>query len=71
MPGGNDSSLISSSFSLTSSMTSAALEPGALLENDGRRGMAVDVRVNIEERGAQLDFGDVLEPQDLTLGICL
>ena len=31
MPGGNDSSLISSSFSLTSSMTSAALEPGVCL----------------------------------------
>ena len=44
---------------------------GTLLENDGRRGMTVDVRVNVEELRAQLDLGDVLEPQDLTLGICL
>ena len=40
---------------------------GELLENDGGRGMAVDVRVNVVERRAQLDFGDVLEPQDLTI----
>ena len=33
--------------------------------------MTVDVRVNVEELGAQLDVGDVLEPQDLTVGIGL
>ena len=42
---------------------------GGLLENDGRRGMPVDVRVNVEELGAQLDLADVLEPQDLPIGI--
>ena len=31
--------------------------------------MAVDVRVDVEELGAQLDVGDVLEPQDFALGI--
>ena len=31
--------------------------------------MAVDVRVDVEELGAQLDVGDVLEPQDLAVGI--
>jgi hypothetical protein len=30
---------------------------GTLLENDGRRGMTVDVRVNVEELRAQLDLG--------------
>src|SRR5512135_3704769 len=44
---------------------------GELLENDGSRGIAVDVRVKVVERRAQLDFGDVLDPQDLTLRICL
>ena len=33
--------------------------------------MAVDVRVEVVERGAQLDLGDVLEPQDLAVGIRL
>ena len=33
--------------------------------------MPVDVRVNIEELGAQLHRADVLEPQDLPIGICL
>ncbi len=31
--------------------------------------MPVDVRVNVEELRAQLDVGDVLEPQDLAVGI--
>ncbi len=30
---------------------------GSLLENDGARGMTVDVRVNVEELRAQLDAG--------------
>ena len=47
------------------SMTVEALVPG-ICENDGSRRMAVDVRVNIVVRGAQLDFGNVLQPQDLT-----
>src|SRR5262249_29419028 len=40
---------------------------GSLLENDGAGGVALDVRVNVEELRAQLDLGDVLEPQDLPL----
>src|SRR4051794_1401938 len=44
---------------------------GGLLEDDGGRGEAVDVRVEVIVRGAQLDLGDVLEPKDLTVGIGL
>ena len=44
---------------------------GDLLEDDGRRGMAVDVRVEVVVRSAQLDLGDVLEPEDLAVGIGL
>ena len=44
---------------------------GSLLENDGARRVTIDVRVNVEHRRAQLDSGNVLEPQDLPLGIGL
>ena len=44
---------------------------GELLEHDGGRGVAVDVRVEVVVRGAQLDPGDVLDPQDLAVGIGL
>ncbi len=65
------SSLISSSCFLTSSITVAALEPGTCSEDDGRRGIAVHVRVKVVERRAQLDFGDVLELQDLAVEFAL
>ncbi len=43
---------------------------GSLLENDGRRGIPVDVGVNIEELRTQLHLANVPEPQDLPIGIC-
>ena len=43
---------------------------GGLLEDDGRRGMPVDVRVDVEELRTQLHLADVLEPQDFPIGIC-
>src|SRR5512135_277245 len=44
---------------------------GGLLQDDGGGGVAVDVRVDVVVRGAQFDVGDVLEPQDLAIRICL
>ena len=32
--------------------------------------MTVDVRVNVEKLGAQLDLGDILEVEDFTVRIC-
>src|SRR5262249_47162415 len=44
---------------------------GKLLENDRSRRIAVDIRVKVVERRAQLDFGNVPDPQDLAVRIGL
>ena len=71
MPGGNAAALISLELLLDRLDDDGGAPAGEWLQDDSRRGMPVDVRVNIEELGTQLHLANVLEPQDLAIGICL